>query len=113
MRYWGPPSPCGHSLCVRGSCVLPDLPTVAEQEKRRGSRSRRKSRPPALREWAEAVKARDGACVVCGSVDGLHAHHVKPRESFPELALVLENGQTLCRPHHREAHPELPALLFV
>jgi len=50
------------------------------------------------------VRERDGACVKCGSTEYLHAHHVKPKSLFPELAKDPNNGITLCAKHHREAH---------
>lgn len=70
------------------------------------------------RKWARLVRARDGCCQQCGSIEKLEAHH---RE---ELAVLLarlgvvdratarvepklwdtENGVTLCRPCHYAAH---------
>ena len=54
------------------------------------------------REWRTAVFARDDfTCQECfkrGVV--LHAHHIKPYRLYPELVLVLDNGQTLCKPCH-------------
>lgn len=58
-------------------------------------------------EWRKAVLARDQHhCVVCGSADRLHAHHIAPWADVPELRLVLENGITLCAECHGEMHPE-------
>lgn len=34
----------------------------------------------------------------------LNVHHIKEIEDFPELALVLENLETLCLDHHNEEH---------
>jgi 5-methylcytosine-specific restriction endonuclease McrA len=53
--------------------------------------------------WADAVKARDGyRCVICGSAEGVAAHHIRPRsEGGPH---TLANGETRCRRHHQEAH---------
>ena len=49
------------------------------------------------------AKRRDGwRCVVCGSRLRLEVDHVEPVERRPELALSLDNLQTLCRAHHIE-----------
>ena len=48
-------------------------------------------------QWKRAVKKRDGnTCRQCGVTINLHAHHIKPRNKYPALALVLDNGITLC-----------------
>ena len=48
-------------------------------------------------QWTRKVKKRDGdACRACGETIPLHAHHIKPRSTYPELALKLDNGITLC-----------------
>ena len=53
------------------------------------------------RQWRREVRRRDGdACRVCGETINLHAHHIKPRSKYPELALELGNGITLCGNHH-------------
>lgn len=55
--------------------------------------------------WQRAVKSRDGfKCQSCGSGEDLHAHHIKQRTRFPELALDLDNGTTLCRSCHLKEH---------
>ena len=58
-----------------------------------------------LDRWARLVKIRDGGrCVMCtGRFDvwtSLQAHHVWPKSKFPELALNLDNGVTLCTGCH-------------
>lgn len=58
----------------------------------------------ALSAWAVQVKQRDQCCQVCGSTKKLEAHHVLPKNQFPELALELSNGITLCKFHHAEHH---------
>ncbi len=58
----------------------------------------------ALRYWGKIIKKRDKACVVCGSVKDLNAHHIIHRSVKPELTFVFNNGITLCRTHHNEAH---------
>lgn len=57
------------------------------------------------KEWAKAVKNRDGwTCRECGATDGLHAHHIKRWRDYPELRYELSNGLTLCHPCHEKAH---------
>ena len=34
------------------------------------------------------------------------AHHIKPREMYPELELSVANGRALCAKCHNLAHPE-------
>ena len=63
----------------------------------------------AYAEWRSAVFERDDyTCVECGagSMAGkhveLHADHIKPLSEFPDMALDVSNGRTLCRPCHEE-----------
>jgi len=35
-----------------------------------------------------------------------HAHHIKPREEYPELQYTVSNGQSLCAGCHNAKHPE-------
>ncbi len=52
------------------------------------------------KEWANAVKDRDGrACVICGARERLNAHHIIVRENN-ETKLDIENGLSLCPKHH-------------
>lgn len=39
-------------------------------------------------------------CVVCGSVDKLNVHHIKPFHLHPELELEPSNLITLCESNH-------------
>lgn len=57
-----------------------------------------------LMSWSKAVRQRDESCVICGSTEKLHAHHLIPRASYPYLSLNINNGITLCERHHREIH---------
>ena len=55
--------------------------------------------------WRKSVFERDNyTCVVCGNTGGyLHAHHIKRLADFPELALEISNGVTMCKGcHHIE-----------
>ena len=49
------------------------------------------------KEWRDRVKNRDGnACRKCGFEKNLEVHHIKPLKKYPDFALVLDNGITLC-----------------
>jgi hypothetical protein len=70
------------------------------------------------RKWMDAVKARDGKCLRCGSTENLEAHHivelaellkrhgVTTREQARETPELwdLDNGETLCRRCHYAHH---------
>lgn len=58
----------------------------------------------ALMAWAKVIKKRDKSCLVCGTNDGLDAHHIIHRSKYPELSFVENNGAMLCGIHHKEAH---------
>lgn len=62
--------------------------------------------------WRRQVIARDNhSCSVCGaSPKTIHAHHVKPIKTHPELALDPSNGVALCPPCHRQVHREGTAI---
>lgn len=73
-----------------------------QSERRRESR-----RSVEYKDWRTAVYARDGyKCLTCGDARGgnLVAHHVKPFATHPGLRFDVANGQTLCKPCHREVH---------
>ena len=60
--------------------------------------------------WSRAVKERDCfTCQHCGSNERkhLHAHHIKSRAGYPELALEVGNGVTLCKPCHLAEHKRI------
>ena len=50
-----------------------------------------------LAEWRKSVFSRDKyTCVKCGQIGGkLNADHIRPWAIYPELSLVVSNGQTL------------------
>lgn len=58
----------------------------------------------ALNQWAKAVKERDKVCQSCSSNKDLIAHHILHKFFFPLLSLNLNNGITLCKGCHHEAH---------
>jgi 5-methylcytosine-specific restriction protein A len=51
---------------------------------------------PAHRRWRKLVLQRDKICQMCKRKPASEAHHIKPLEDYPELALDLDNGQGLC-----------------
>ena len=52
---------------------------------------------PEYNHWKNEVKNRDGsACRRCGFENNLHVHHIKPFKKYPEFAIELDNGLTLC-----------------
>lgn len=57
-----------------------------------------------LVEWSKIIRNRDEKCLHCGKTEGLHAHHIKPKSTHPELALDLSNGITLCYSCHKQEH---------
>jgi len=56
---------------------------------------------------------RDGhRCVDCGTA-GNHAHHVKRKSAYPDLADDVGNGVTLCGKCHAARHKDdLPSSLL-
>lgn len=74
---------------------------------------------PENRKWMDAVKARDGACQRCGSVEALESHHrielaelverhaIRSRDDARAHAAelwALDNGETLCQSCHFVEH---------
>lgn len=65
-----------------------------------------------LREWRRCVLKRDNyTCQECGDTDKIHAHHIKHRDTHPELMLDVKNGKALCHSchskHHAKSRPRL------
>ena len=55
--------------------------------------------------WSKHVIARDAyTCQFCLTQKDVIAHHVHPKEIYPDLSLVMENGLTLCRSCHSQYH---------
>lgn len=62
-----------------------------------------------INRWKEAVKERDNyTCQKCYGKNQtkrkVAAHHIKPKEGFPELMYDISNGITLCDYCHRSLH---------
>lgn len=60
----------------------------------------------ALKKWRKKVLERDNyQCQKCGAKNiVLHAHHIKPFSSYPDLRFSLENGMAVCVPCHEMIH---------
>lgn len=60
---------------------------------------------PQRRRWSLSVMIRDKfKCARCGKGGRLHAHHIKPWASFPDLRFDVSNGETLCVKCHGDEH---------
>lgn len=60
-----------------------------------------------LSKWSKEIRKRDNyTCQICKKSKNelkskaLHAHHIKPKLDFPDLALDMDNGITLCNACH-------------
>lgn len=61
-----------------------------------------------LTTWAGAVKRRDDyKCVICGSFEDLHAHHLIRFADSEEDRYRIGNGITLCKACHERVHKEV------
>jgi hypothetical protein len=68
---------------------------------------KRDRKSPGYKSWRRAVRDRaGGVCEACQQdrPGRMHAHHIKPFATHPELRLDVENGTWLCDDCHREAH---------
>jgi 5-methylcytosine-specific restriction endonuclease McrA len=55
-----------------------------------------------LVQWSKDVRERDGyKCAVCGKTEYLNAHHLIPKERFPQHQFDVKNGITLCPSCHK------------
>ncbi len=57
-----------------------------------------------LAAWAEQVKERTPFCEWCYSEDNLEAHHIMPKVKYPQYALDINNGRTMCENCHMNCH---------
>lgn len=112
---------CG---CIRKDFKGPSPETakkISEHHRGRVLLSRRKSKNPwsaIYRDWNVACLARDNdTCQHClvtkGELEkknkkrGLHVHHIKPWEDYPQLRFEVSNGITLCWICHRKAEEKI------
>jgi len=61
--------------------------------------------------WREKVLRQAGyLCQECSRygrrTPATHAHHIKPRDQYPELQYIISNGRALCCGCHNKEHPE-------
>lgn len=63
-------------------------------------------RQKCMADWAKAIKARDDyTCAFCGQRGGkLHSDHILGYTRYPQYALALWNGRTLCKACHKWRH---------
>ncbi len=55
--------------------------------------------------WSKSVRTRDKwKCVICGHDSKCVAHHLDSYMAHPDKRYDVDNGVTLCRPHHTEFH---------
>ena len=54
--------------------------------------------------WKQSVIERDCQCSICGSKDGLIAHHVLGFGPYPTLRTNMMNGYTVCPDCHKAIH---------
>jgi hypothetical protein len=59
-----------------------------------------------LNAWAVQVKEAVSFCEWCYSEDNLEAHHILPKAKFPQHALDLKNGRTMCNYCHKMIHKQ-------
>ena len=57
-----------------------------------------------LTAWALQVKERTPFCEWCYSEDNLEAHHIMPKAKYPQYALDINNGRTMCQNCHKNCH---------
>ena len=52
---------------------------------------------PEYQSWRQDVKKRDeNICRICSVERNLYVHHIKPLATYPQFAIDLDNGLTLC-----------------
>jgi hypothetical protein len=60
---------------------------------------------PEYKQWRRTCLDRDNhKCVVCGDKTYIQVHHLLRRSEWPELALNVDNGITLCHYCHSGLH---------
>ena len=58
-----------------------------------------------LKSWSNMIKKLDNnMCKNCDSKEKLNAHHIQPKSEFPDMALDVNNGVTLCEECHSKVH---------
>ena len=99
---------CGNSTTAQASFLMRGVTSSCGCLRRENGSKRWKGLPTRGRaKWSRSVLA-NAACLKCGSVDRLHAHHVLPVSLYPELKFDTTNGAPLCDTCHRRFHQEFP-----
>ena len=79
-----------------------------------GKKAFQRSGTGCLKTWGNGVKDRDNyTCARCDTVAtgyNINAHHIIPKEYFPERAFDISNGVTLCAHCHQQIHAFLDKL---
>jgi len=106
--------PNGHTVkksldCLRispGGCTVCSGQTPIHPLKRR---IRRNERVKNVRVWRPLILGRDGyKCVICGSTDGINAHHLNSYHKSISERYDESNGVTLCGRHHGGPFNRIP-----
>lgn len=61
---------------------------------------------PAYHEWREKVLKKYRKCVICGTKQNLHCHHIVPFSVNRWKRYSVSNGIVLCEHHHSLYHSE-------
>lgn len=96
------------TIIITKKQTLRELNRIHKEDKKIQLTSKKKKKKKwnktKLLEWSRQVRLRDNyTCQKCGG-EGLFAHHIKPKKSYPELAFDLNNGITLCNVCHGIEH---------
>lgn len=73
---------------------------AARRAARKAKRAVKAAPRLALQAWSANVRKR-GMCEVCGNSENIQAHHILPKERYPEFKLEPLNGIALCPLHHK------------
>lgn len=95
------------ATCCSGECRSIRLGRIISGEKHWNWKGGNTERGFESKKWAQRVKKRDGKCKVCGSFDGLQAHHIVSWAKNTDLRYDISNGVTLCKECHAIEHPNL------
>ncbi len=102
MRAYKRKRYCTHACFLKNASILPTL-TGEKHYLWKGGNDPKRKNLTLNKKWRKAVLERDGyKCVYCGSNEKLEADHLWPAFFAPELALDIDNGQTLCQKCHKK-----------
>ena len=69
-------------------------------QKRKEKRAVKSAPKNALKQWSVDVRE-VGCCAICGATKNLNAHHLLPKERYPQFRLFFINGISLCPTCHK------------